>query len=132
MNLRRRHKIGAEVNTSSLNDIMFFLLLFFLIASTLVAPHVIKVTLPKAATGQTVPKKNLNVSVTKEGQYFVDKNPVNETQLEEVLKSYGANKSEEVTVIISADSAAQVQPFVNVMDIASRYKLKLVVAAQKK
>ncbi|MCO4291914.1 biopolymer transporter ExbD [Solitalea sp. MAHUQ-68] len=131
MNLRRRHKIGAEVNTSSLNDIMFFLLLFFLLASTLVAPHVIKVTLPKAATGQTVPKKNLNVSVTKTGEYFIDKTPVNEAQLEETLKSY-QGKAEEVTVIISADSAAQVQPFVNVMDIASRYKLKLVVAAQKK
>ncbi|POY35177.1 biopolymer transporter ExbD [Solitalea longa] len=131
MNLRRRHKIGAEVNTSSLNDIMFFLLLFFLLASTLVAPHVIKVTLPKAATGQTVPKKNVNVSVTKTGEYFIDKTAVSEAQLEETLKSY-QGKAEEVTVIINADSAAQVQPFVNVMDIASRYKLKLVVAAQKK
>ena len=131
MNLRRRHKIGAEVNTSSLNDIMFFLLLFFLLASTLVAPHVIKVALPKATTGQTVPKKNLSVSVTKDGLYFVDKKPVTESQLQEVLKGY-EGKAEEVTVIISADSAAQVQPFVNVMDIASKYKLKLVVAAQKK
>ncbi|SMO65622.1 ExbD/TolR family protein [Solitalea koreensis] len=131
MNLRRRHKIGAEVNTSSLNDIMFFLLLFFLLASTLVAPHVIKVTLPKASTGQSVPKKNVSVSVNREGQYFIEKTLVTEQQLNEELKSY-QGKAEEVTVIINADSAAMVQPFVNVMDIASRYKLKLVVAAQKK
>ena len=131
MNLRRRHKISAEVNTSSLNDIMFFLLLFFLLASTLVAPHVIKVTLPKAATGQSVPKKNISVAVNRDGQYFIEKTPVTEQQLDEQLKSY-QGKAEEVTVIINADSAAMVQPFVNIMDIASRYKLRLVVAAQKK
>jgi biopolymer transport protein ExbD len=58
MNLRKRHKgASAEVHTSAMNDIMFFLLLFFLIASTVTNPNVVKLLLPKSSSGQSVSKK---------------------------------------------------------------------------
>ena len=64
MNLRKRHKgVSAEVHTSAMNDIMFFLLLFFLIASTVTNPNVIKLLLPKSSSGKSVSKKTINVSV---------------------------------------------------------------------
>ena len=63
MNLRRRAREEAEVDSSSLSDIMFFLLLFFLIASTLANPNVIKIMLPKAKTTTTVQTKPLILTV---------------------------------------------------------------------
>jgi biopolymer transport protein ExbD len=63
MNLRRRPRTTSHVNTDSLNDILFFLLLFFLIASTLVNPNAIKLMLPKAAPDKVKGTKNITVSI---------------------------------------------------------------------
>ena len=73
MNIKRRKKRGAVVNTHALNDIMFFLLLFFLILSTLANPNVIKVLLPEAGeTQQREPKKSLQLAVDEYHDYYLD------------------------------------------------------------
>jgi biopolymer transport protein ExbD len=131
MNLRRRHKIAPEVSTASLNDIMFFLMLFFLIASTVVNPNVIKLLLPKASSGQSVAKKTISVSITKDLQYFVEKQNVPADQIEQVLQSY-LSKADELTVILYVDKTVQIQDIVNVMDISNRLKVKLVLATDPK
>lgn len=131
MNLRRRHKIVPEVSTASLNDIMFFLMLFFLIASTVVNPNVIKLLLPKASSGQSVAKKTISVSITKDLQYFVEKQNVPADQIEQVLQSY-LSKADELTVILYVDQTVQIQDIVNVMDISNRLKVKLVLATDPK
>ena len=87
MKFRKQRRLEAEVSTASLNDIMFFLLLFFLIISTLGNPNVIKLLLPKASSGQSVAKKTISVSITKDLQYFVEKQNVPADQIEEVLLS---------------------------------------------
>ena len=76
MNLRNKSKFRAEVSTSSLSDIMFFLMLFFLITSTLVNPSVIKLTLPSANHHQTVRKTEVAVSITKELRYYINNKEV--------------------------------------------------------
>ena len=81
MNLRKRRRAGAEMHTSAMNDIMFFLLLFFLIASTVTNPNVIKLILPKAASGQAVSKKTVNVSITKDLRYYIDKKEIKKMDL---------------------------------------------------
>ncbi len=131
MNLRRRHKITPEVSTASMNDIMFFLMLFFLIASTVVNPNVIKLLLPKASSGQSVAKKTISVSITKDLQYFVEKQLVGPDQIEQVLNSY-LSKADELTVILYVDKTVQIQDIVNVMDISNRLKVKLVLATDPK
>lgn len=131
MNLRRRHKITPEVSTASMNDIMFFLMLFFLIASTVVNPNVIKLLLPKASSGQSVAKKTISVSITKELQYYVEKQLVSPDQIEQVLNSY-LSKADELTVILYVDKSVQIQDIVNVMDISNRLKVKLVLATDPK
>ncbi len=131
MNLRRRHKIAPEVSTASLNDIMFFLMLFFLIASTVVNPNVIKLLLPKAASGQSVAKKTISVSITKDLQYYVEKQPVAANEIESVLNSY-LSKADELTVILYVDQTVQIQDIVNVMDISNKLKVKLVLATDPK
>ncbi len=131
MNLRRRHKIAPEVSTASLNDIMFFLMLFFLIASTVVNPNVIKLLLPKASSGQSVAKKTISVSITKDLQYFIEKKPVPADQLEQELQNF-LSKADELTVILYVDRTVQIQDIVNVMDVSNKLKVKLVLATDPK
>src|SRR6185503_17294579 len=82
MNLRRRKKMAAELSTSSLSDIMFFLMLFFLIISTLVNPSVIKLILPKSDAGKAVAKQTITVSVDAEKKFYINNTPVVYEQLE--------------------------------------------------
>ena len=70
MKINRRHREGAEVSTDSLSDIMFFLLIFFLILSTLVNPSVIKINLPSSKANQQIDTKPIALVVTKDLQYL--------------------------------------------------------------
>jgi biopolymer transport protein ExbD len=132
MNLRKRHKnASAEVHTSALNDIMFFLLLFFLIASTVTNPNVIKLMLPKSSSGQSVSKKTITVSVTKELKYFVDKKEVPVDALEASLTAY-KSLATELTIVLYVDRTVAIQDVVKVMDIAQKLNIKLVLATEPK
>ncbi|GAA4922116.1 biopolymer transporter ExbD [Mucilaginibacter defluvii] len=132
MNLRKRHgRVTAEVHTSALNDIMFFLLLFFLIASTVTNPNVIKLMLPKSSSGQSVSKKTITVSVTKDLKYYIDKKETPVDQLEATLGGY-KSLATELTIVLYVDRTVAIQDVVQVMDIAQKLNIKLVLATEKK
>ncbi|MCQ6958165.1 ExbD/TolR family protein [Mucilaginibacter aquariorum] len=132
MNLRKRHKgASAEVHTSAMNDIMFFLLLFFLIASTVTNPNVIKLMLPKSSSGQSVSKKTINVSIDKDLKYTIDKKAIPVDQLQPTLQSYKALASE-LTIVLYVDRTVAIQDVVQVMDIAQKLNIKLVLATEPK
>jgi biopolymer transport protein ExbD len=132
MNLRKRHKgASAEVHTSAMNDIMFFLLLFFLIASTVTNPNVIKLMLPKSSSGQSVSKKTINVSIDKDLKYTIDKKQVPVDQLQPTLQSYKSLASE-LTIVLYVDRTVAIQDVVQVMDIAQKLNIKLVLATEPK
>ena len=132
MNLRRRGKTGSTVETGALSDIMFFLMLFFLIASTLANPNVIKLLLPKAKAGQTVSKLQYSLSVTKDLQYFIDKDktPLTFEQVKPKLKEI-VTSSPEATMILKVDKTIEVQNLVDIMAIGAELKLKMVLATDK-
>jgi biopolymer transport protein ExbD len=129
MNLRKRKKITAEVATASMNDIMFFLMLFFLIMSTLLNPNVVKLTLPNSKHNQTLRQKEVTISVTKELQYYVNNAPVAFEMLEPLL-STELSKSKDLTVILRCDSGITVQDLVNVLEIGNKLKVKMVLATK--
>ncbi|RZF59493.1 ExbD/TolR family protein [Sphingobacterium corticibacterium] len=133
MNLRnRRHKPTAEVHTAALNDIMFFLMLFFLLASAVANPQVVKLLLPKSSAGeQSVAKKTMTVSITSDLIYHVDKQPVSLEQLEPLIQSNIA-QGEELTIMLYADSAVPIQNVISVMDIANRNSVRMVLATEPK
>jgi biopolymer transport protein ExbD len=132
MNLRKRHRgASAEVHTSAMNDIMFFLLLFFLIASTVTNPNVIKLMLPKSSTGQSVSKKTITVSVTKDLRYYVDKKEIPVTALQPTLAAYKPLATE-LTIVLYVDQTVAIQDVVQVMDIAQKLNIKLVLATEPK
>jgi len=129
MNLRRKKKITAEVATASMNDIMFFLMLFFLIMSTLLNPNVIKLTLPSSKHNQELRQKEVSISVTKDLQYFVNNTPVKFDMLEPLLSSE-LTKSKDLTVILRCDSGLSIQDLVNVLEIGNKLKVKMVLATK--
>ncbi|EHQ25623.1 ExbD/TolR family protein [Mucilaginibacter paludis] len=132
MNLKKRHsRATAEVHTSAMNDIMFFLLLFFLIASTVTNPNVIKLMLPKSSSGQSVSKKTITVSVTKELKYYVDKKEVKVDDLNAALAAY-KKMATELTIVLFVDRTVAIQNVVQVMDIAQKLNIKLVLATEPK
>ena len=133
MNLRnRRHKPTAEVHTAALNDIMFFLMLFFLLASAVANPQVVKLLLPKSSAGeQSVAKKTMTVSITADLNYHVDKQTVNLEQLEPLIQSQIVN-GEELTIMLYADSSVPIQNVISVMDVANKNRVRLVLATEPK
>jgi biopolymer transport protein ExbD len=131
MNLRRRKRPGAEVHTSAMNDIMFFLLLFFLIASTITNPNVVKLLLPRSDSGQSVSKKTVTVSISKDLEYVVDKQTVPVEQLISTLQGFQGS-AQELTIVLYVDRTVAIENVVNVMDIANKLKIKLVLATEPK
>jgi biopolymer transport protein ExbD len=127
MPIRRNKRFEAEVATSSLSDIMFFLLLFFLIISTLANPNVIKMTLPKAKNNEKTNKQLISLSVTEEKRFYLDKQEVTFDKLEaELLAKIGDNKEQAVVVRIPYN--LQVQDLVDVLQIGVKNNLKFVIA----
>ncbi|WP_136667838.1 biopolymer transporter ExbD [Flavobacterium sp. H122] len=127
MPIRRNKRFQAEVATSSLSDIMFFLLLFFLIISTLANPNVIKMTLPKSKNNEKTNKQLVSLSVTEEKRYYLDKQEVPFEELEkQLLSKIGDNKEQAVVVRIPYN--LQVQDLVDVLQIGVKNNLKFVIA----
>lgn len=117
----RRNKLREshnDVDTGPLNDILFILLMFFLMISTLANPNVIKMSVPRAKS-DTKTKQAVVVSVDKNKNYFIGTRKINADSLESVLRIYiNERDSIKPSVVINADSSAQWGEVVRVMKIA--------------
>ncbi len=131
MNLRtRRNKSEIRVFTDSLNDIMFFLMLFFLLASAVANPQVVKLLLPRSSAGeQSVAKKTVTVSVTQDLKYYLDKQEVPYENLLSAIQAH-VQPGEELTIMLYADSTVPIQNVISVMDVANKLKIRLVLATE--
>jgi biopolymer transport protein ExbD len=130
MNLRRNNRAAAgEVYSASLNDIMFFLLLFFLITSTMATPNVLKLLLPNAKSSSQSVKHPLTISVTETLDYAINNTPVTAEELEPMLTKMIAG-TPDPTALLKVDKTVQVQNLVDLLDIGNRLKIKMVLATQ--
>ena len=126
MNLRGRNKITPEFNMSSMTDIVFLLLIFFMIASTLVTTNAIDILLP-TASGKTENKKSTSVSIQKDLVFYIDQKEVEVQNLEsELLKLLQYETAP--TLVLRAEKSVPVDYVVKVMDIANRNKYKIILA----
>jgi biopolymer transport protein ExbD len=140
MAIQRRHKEAAEVSTESLNDIMFFLLLFFLILSTLVNPSIIKLNLPSADKTKDMVSIRIELAVTKDLQYYVDNRPFAFAELENAilvrkneLEAKAREKkggSVETAIVLRLDKELTIQDAVDIMQLGSKMKIKMVLATK--
>jgi len=130
MSITNRNKVGIAFSNAGMSDIIFLLLLFFMLTSTLVQPTALKLLLPKGSA-QTSARPMTTVSITKDLQYFLEDQPINLENLEAALQSkLGADP--EIYISLHADRSVPVEYVVNVMNIAAKNKYKLILATTPK
>ncbi|MEN8965616.1 MAG: biopolymer transporter ExbD [Polaribacter sp.] len=128
MNLRGRNKVNATFNMSSMTDIVFLLLIFFMLTSTLVTVNAIDVLLPKAG-GKTENNTAIAVTVTKNEVFYIDKVKVSMLNLEsKLIKKVGLDVKK--TIVIRADKEVSYKNVMHVIDIANKNKLKMILAVK--
>lgn len=134
MKLRKKHKGESEVFTDALNDILFILLMFFLIVSTLANPNVRKASLPKAKSN-TKAKQSVAVTIDSFNRFYVEAKPVDvlmmDTVLAQMIRSKRTN-GEEPTISINADRNCKLESFAAVLRAADRLGVKAVMNVDKK
>jgi biopolymer transport protein ExbD len=130
INLRKKKDFTVEVFTSSMNDIMFFLMLFFIIISTLLNPSMIKVTLPSSRSSQSIQKKEINLTMTKEKVYFVNNTQVPFNGLEMQLKKE-LKLSPDAVIMLRFDKTLSIQDLVNVLSLGPKMNVKMIMATAK-
>lgn len=127
MNLRRRQKAASEVYSHSLNDIMFFLLLFFLITSTMATPSVLKLLLPNSKTGIQSLKHPVVIAVTADMQFVVDQNVIPREGVEAAVTA-AVQGQNDPTALLKVDKSVPWQEVVFLLDIGNKNKIKMVAA----
>jgi biopolymer transport protein ExbD len=127
MNIRKRLRSHPEVHTGALNDILFILLLFFLIVSTLANPNVIKVSNPKAAS-DTKAKQTVVVTVDKDQQIYIGSKPIVLDSLEAELSVFLAKETDKPSVVINGDSTSHLGTAIKVMQMIKKLGATPVMA----
>jgi len=130
MNLKRRHRVEAEVHTGPLNDILFILLLFFLIVSTLANPNVVKLSQPKAKS-DTKSKQTVVVSIDVNKQFYVGTTRVTIDELKAKLQPFLAKETDQPSIVINADKTVPIDDVVAVMRVARELGARTVLAVDK-
>lgn len=128
MNLRGRNKVSPEFSMSSMTDIVFLLLVFFLLTSPAITPDALDLILPKAK-GKSTNQQKASVSITKDGAYYVNKERVSEYAIEKQLQTIFAGQKEP-TLILRAEEGVPIEDAVFVMDIANKNSFKVVLAVR--
>jgi biopolymer transport protein ExbD len=133
MNFRSSKKAEFEVFTNSFSDIMFFLMLFFLIVSTMITPGAIKLMLPQADKSPSMNKQNekTSISITKDLRYYINDKQVQFSEIEPELRKIKKG-NEETFAIVRCDNSIAVQKMVDVLQLGNKVGVKMVLATSKK
>ncbi|WP_461631264.1 ExbD/TolR family protein [Labilibaculum euxinus] len=130
MALKTRNKVNSNFSMSSMTDIVFLLLIFFMVTSTLIAPNALKLLLPQSKN-QTSAKPITTVSIDKEFNFFIETTPIPFSQLENRLQKRLA-REEDPTISLHVDKSVPMEQVVRVMNIAKNNKYKLILATRAK
>ena len=128
MNFKNRNKVSPEFSMSSMTDIVFLLLIFFMLTSN--APNALDMILPKAK-GKSTNTQNVSVSIKKNMTYYVNGKRTKANLIESTLKSVLAKK-DKPTIMLRVEESVPIEKAVLVMDIANRNKYKVILAVRPK
>lgn len=133
MGFKKRNRANPEFSLASLTDVVFLLLIFFMLTSTLVTQNALNLKLP-GANNKLVASPALAVSVKNNGDYFLGAQPSNLADIESFIKNkvVGNNDPKQTTVTILAEKQCPIEYVVNVMDIANRLKIGAILATEPK
>ena len=133
--IQTRNKIDPNFNSSSMSDLVFLLLIFFMLTSTLISPNAIKLLLSKSTSGQTMAKQNVTVSIDESNHFFVENNEVSEQELPDVIGAL-LEGVDDGSVKLHSDATVAVQYVVKVIDAVNKVnsrqgkKHKVILATQ--
>ncbi len=130
MALKSSNKINPTFSMSSMTDVVFLLLIFFMITSTLVHPNALKLLLPQSKN-QTAAKPLTTVSITRDLNYFVEDRRVNFNQIEPLLKEK-VGQNPDVYISLHVDENVPMREVVKVMNIVKRNQYKLILATRSR
>ena len=122
MAIKTRLKRSADFSTASMSDLVFLLLIFFVLVSTLVSPNAIKLLLP-SSDSKTMAKQTTTVYINEYNEFFVGEMPVSEDQLETAIAPHIAHDTE-ATVVLRSDKTVAVQYVVHVIDAVNAINQK--------
>ncbi len=135
MGIKRRNKVSAEFNMSSLTDIIFLLLIFFMLTSTLVSPNALNLKLPGKGNPTTSSSKPPKVSINSNGTYYLEGRRITADNLDRALKSLAgktlSRRGRQLDITISPAKGVAVEYVVTVMDIAMRHNINAILATPK-
>lgn len=130
MALKRRNKVDVNFSMASMTDIVFLLLLFFMITSTQVAPNALKLLLPQS-NNQTIAKAITTISITEDLKYYINEDGklrnVAFSEIEPFLQKM-IKQNDETYLALHADKSVPIEQVVNVMNIAKRHQIKMILA----
>ncbi|MGB3545711.1 MAG: biopolymer transporter ExbD [Saprospiraceae bacterium] len=129
MGIKKRARVSAQFSMSSLTDIIFLLLIFFMLTSAVVAPNALNLKLPGKSTAKVPPssKRLDNVRISSTGDLYYNNRRSSKEDLEVTLRP---RANSDFTMTISPDRGAPVEAVVTVMDIAMRFEINGVLAAE--
>jgi len=128
MGLKSRNKVSVTFSMSSMTDIVFLLLIFFIIVSTMVSPNALKVLLPTSSAKTSSPQ-TVSVSISPDLEYYVNGNPVEVSGLELMIKT-NIGDAEKPGIVLHCDQSVPLEHAVMVMDIANKNQYDLVLATK--
>jgi len=128
MGLKSRNKVSVTFSMSSMTDIVFLLLIFFIIVSTMVSPNALKVLLPTSSAKTSSPQ-TVSVSISPDLEYYVNGNPVEVSGLELMIKT-NIGDAEKPGIVLHCDQSVPLEHAVKVMDIANKNQYDLVLATK--
>ena len=132
MGMKKRNKVSAEFSMSSLTDIIFLLLIFFMLTSSLVTPNALNLKLPgKSKTSNPSTKDPTAVVITKSGKFYMDGKTLSASRIESrLISKFGSNGNGKGAITIQPDQGSPVESVVTIMDIAMRHQIEAVLASE--
>ena len=131
MGLKRRQRVEPEFSLAAMIDVIFLLLMFFMLTSNFVTPNALNLQLPSSSS-KSMASSTFSVSVKADGTFYVERDPVAKEALEDAIKAMIRKKTvgddKSVTLTVSADKAAVIDNVVFILDIANRLKVKTILA----
>lgn len=132
MAIKSRNKVSAQFSMSSMTDIVFLLLIFFMITSTMIHPNALKLLLPQS-NSQVSAKPVTTVSIDQNLDYYIETNRIEFSRLEAALKvKFDGVPEEDRTVSLHAEKSVPIDEVVKVMNIAKNNRYKLILATQSR
>lgn len=130
MAIKTRNKVNPQFSMSSMTDIVFLLLIFFMITSTMIHPNALKLLLPQS-NNQTSAKPITTISITENLDYYIERSPIEFEGLESALKvKFDGVPEDDRTISLHAERSVPIEEVVKVMNIARQNSYKLILATQ--